>query len=266
MKQVHVREILPGDAPHWESLRKRIRRITGDKADITSRTHTLLLHPDFWLEALDEQHRYGFHLRAFHAAWKLGAEPPDNQTDRSFFDWLDHGAGQELDLPDCSYRDLKSTRVEYCDPIERQQYEVEFIADPSDNGDVRLRFKTTHTAVHTDDLNKWIFVLERLYIARKRKGRFHHSSFLAGEPVAAAGKIVVQHGQIHAIEPHSGHFKPTLTHLLFLCHVLAKHGVALDTIEFVKPKKWRDEWPFANCEVVVADDGDVAKSDTDESS
>lgn len=38
--------------------------------------------------------------------------------------------------------------------------------------------------------------------------RLHHSSFLAGAPVAAAGTLLVEKGQIIKCDNHSGHYKP----------------------------------------------------------
>jgi len=42
---------------------------------------------------------------------------------------------------------------------------------------------------------------------------FHHSSFLAGQPVACAGEIQVNNGILEAISNASGHYLPTPTHL-----------------------------------------------------
>ncbi|MCB0412561.1 MAG: hypothetical protein KDD22_08555 [Bdellovibrionales bacterium] len=39
--------------------------------------------------------------------------------------------------------------------------------------------------------------------------RFHHSSFLAGAPVAGAGTWIVQRGIIQLVTNSSGHYKPT---------------------------------------------------------
>lgn len=44
---------------------------------------------------------------------------------------------------------------------------------------------------------KWIFVLstsKKIYVGRKKKGLFQHSSFLAGGAALAAGRLVVEHG------------------------------------------------------------------------
>lgn len=56
--------------------------------------------------------------------------------------------------------------------------------------------KILHTAAEGED-DKWIFVLctsKILYVGKKKKGRFQHSSFLAGGATTAAGRLVVGNG------------------------------------------------------------------------
>ncbi|GLD96656.1 hypothetical protein PINS_up005339 [Pythium insidiosum] len=243
-------------ASRWPQLRSLLQQILRHDTAGSHRQNAplLLLHPDFWLEAVDTQHRYGLHLRAFHDAWKrdmasLSPQQGDDR-DRSFFYWLDHGRGAQLELTECSRAALEHKRVAYYrSDTERRDFEVAVVHNTPESVPVRLEYVATHRAVHTDSGSKWIFVLTRdarLYVARKRKGHFHHSSFLAGAPIAAAGKIYVRDGRIRAIEPHSGHFKPTLENLSFLREVLACHGYDLQSIRFIKPKKWTGLWPYAS--------------------
>uniref|UniRef100_A0AAV1TQD2 Uncharacterized protein n=1 Tax=Peronospora matthiolae TaxID=2874970 RepID=A0AAV1TQD2_9STRA len=245
--------------------RCRVRSMDGSRTEVTCRAS--MLHKDFWLEALDEQHRYGFHLRAFHRTWKLemaAGLPSGERDDASFFHWLDHGRGSTVDLPECSQHHLRSTCVQYCTEEQRGSYEIEFVAQ-GDGDNVTVQYATSKHAVHTDDRSKWIFVLDlsgRMYLGRKRKGRFHHSSFVSGAPIFAAGKIAIHHGVIIAIEPHSGHFKPRLENLLALCFVLAKRGVDIDHVAFIKPKKWICAWPFPT-QPNVELSGIIGCSDTD---
>ncbi|KAE8905501.1 hypothetical protein PF007_g12456 [Phytophthora fragariae] len=244
-------------AAHWGQLRARMGQLTrGMKrcrrpsADGESQLlcGASMLHKDFWLEALDAQHRYGFNLRAFHKVWKhemADASHSSREEDASFFHWLDHGNGSRLELPECSQQELRSTRVEYCTTEQRKQYELKFVY--GEEGDSRVQYAASGCVVHTDERSKWIFVVDlagRMYLGRKRKGRFHHSSFVSGAPIFAAGKIIIKNGVILAIEPHSGHFKPRLENLLSLCSILADHGVDIDDVAFIKPKKWSCEWPF----------------------
>lgn len=76
--------------------------------------------------------------------------------------------------------------------MERKAYEV-LVEDG------KLLYKQTGELLNTDDLDgaKWIFVLstsKALYVGKKTKGKFQHSSFLAGGATLAAGRIVVQDG------------------------------------------------------------------------
>ncbi|KAF4148073.1 hypothetical protein GN958_ATG02767 [Phytophthora infestans] len=253
--------------------RCRLRNMSGESEHLSCRPS--MLHKDFWLEALDEQHRYGFHLRAFHKAWKLEtAEEEDSSSDASFFHWLDHGNGKNVDLPECTQQQLRTTKVEYCNAEQRKSYELKFVSNKEDEI-VRVQYATSERIVNTDELSKWIFVIDlsgRMYLGRKRKGRFHHSSFVSGAPILAAGKIIIKNGIIIAVEPHSGHFKPRLENVLALCSILANHGVDIDHIAFVKPKKWVCTWPFppqpdVELEDFIASDTDYSadKSDSEES-
>jgi hypothetical protein len=279
----------------WRQVRMRMRRLmrgdgggSGGDGDKRVGGPVTMLHRDFWLEALDDQHRYGCYLRAFHKAWKLaasGQDAADDGVNASFFCWLDHGDGRALDLPECSHDELRLSRVVYCSHKERRRYELRFVA-PSEARHVSnarrngasahaqtasargsvAEYAESHALAHTDERSKWIFVVDlggRMYLGRKRKGRFHHSSFVAGAPVVAAGKIVIKLGRVLAIEPHSGHFKPKLASLSALRGLLERQGVDVDAVTFVKPKKWAGEWPFPELEESV--DLDDFASDTDDS-
>lgn len=61
----------------------------------------------------------------------------------------------------------------------------------------KLVYKQSGMLVDTDDGTKWIFVLSttrNLYIGKKKKGQFQHSSFLAGGATTAAGRLVAHNG------------------------------------------------------------------------
>ena len=89
---------------------------------------------------------------------------------------------------------------------------------------------------------KWIYVWDmhsRLYINRKLPGRFHHSSFVAGGAVKAAGSIVVENGELKQLTTWSGHYRPRSSDIaLFLEWLEAKH-VNMSHVELllVKPHK-----------------------------
>ncbi len=73
---------------------------------------------------------------------------------------------------------------------EREAYEVIIKSE-------KLVYRQSGMLVDTDDGTKWIFVLSttrNLYIGKKMKGRFQHSSFLAGGATTAAGRLVAHNG------------------------------------------------------------------------
>jgi hypothetical protein len=77
-----------------------------------------------------------------------------------------------------------------------------------------------------------IFVLSwtgEMYMASHRIGQFHHSSFLAGKDVAAAGEIKTDaSGKVMVLNNKSGHYLPKERHVRQLLHLLRKRKVPLD--------------------------------------
>lgn len=135
------------------------------------------------------------------------------------------------------------TAVRYLDEAERRQrllvLEDGTIADS--------------TGVAWDTRGKWaIFVLSpsgELYGSTEAKrGEFHHSSFLAGGPVAGAGEIIVDSGTVVEVAGYSGHYRPNYAMTMqFLCW-LSAHDVALDQVRFYGPK---DDGPYPAAELIT---------------
>ncbi|KAK4777790.1 hypothetical protein SAY87_017977 [Trapa incisa] len=184
----------------WSRARTRAAKVgkglsKNDKAQKLTFQH--------WLEAIDPRHRYGHNLHFYYIKWL------QSQSREPFFYWLDVGEGKEANLVDeCPRWKLQQQCIKYLGPIERKGYEVSL-----EGG--KFIYKQTGKPLHTirepQDV-KWIFVLstsKTMYVGRKRKGLFQHSSFLAGGAALAAGQIVVEHGTLKATWPHSGHYRPT---------------------------------------------------------
>lgn len=72
----------------------------------------------YFLEMVDQKHRYGSNLRAYHAEWKKA------DTNENFFYWLDEGEGRNVELPTVSRERLDREQVRYLSREERQQYLV----------------------------------------------------------------------------------------------------------------------------------------------
>ncbi|KAI4120882.1 MAG: hypothetical protein LQ341_007489, partial [Variospora aurantia] len=84
-------------------------------------------------------HRYGSHLRKYHAEWKT------RPTRENFFYWLDHGEGLGVSLPNCSRDKLDSMRVRYLGREERVNYAVEV------DGQGKLCWKRNGLRVNTTE-------------------------------------------------------------------------------------------------------------------
>lgn len=72
----------------------------------------------YFLEMVDQKHRYGSNLRAYHEQWKK------SDTNENFFYWLDYGQGKNFVHPTVSRERLDSERVRYLSREERMNYLV----------------------------------------------------------------------------------------------------------------------------------------------
>lgn len=121
------------------------------------------------------------------------------------------------------------TKVTYLNGEERNQCKIAvkngliYGADgqPIDTRDASVRpGKTPERA---------IFVMDKhgnIYLSKfSKKGVFHHSSFLSGQPVAAAGDIRIENGRVTDVSRTSGHYQPTSNQLRQFMQQLSKLGV-----------------------------------------
>ncbi|XAR49926.1 hypothetical protein NMG60_11004111 [Bertholletia excelsa] len=174
-----------------------------------------------WLEAIDPRHRYGHNLHLYYEVWF------NSQSSQPFFYWLDVGEGKEVNLEKCERTVLQRECIKYLGPKEREAYKV--IID-----DGKLVYKVSGELVETMEGTKWIFVLgssRDLYVGQKHKGQFQHSSFLSGGATIASGRLVAHNGQLEAIWPYSGHYRPTEENFMeFICF-LEEHNVDLSNVK-----------------------------------
>eukprot|EP00122_Pirum_gemmata_P021635 Pgem_evm1s20143 len=109
-------------------------------------------------------------------------------------------------------------------------------------------YKKTDCSYKTDSngnrMKKFIFVLScdyKLYVAQKTRGSFHHSSFLSGGAVLAAGRLTASNGKLLTIAPHSGHYRTGQEHFNRLLSHLGKEGLDMEGIKIewykMKPSK-----------------------------
>ncbi|KAG8371757.1 hypothetical protein BUALT_Bualt13G0121500 [Buddleja alternifolia] len=206
----------------WSRARTRAAKV-GKGLSKNGKAQKLALQ--HWLEAIDPRHRYGHNLHFYYMKWL------NSQSKEPFFYWLDIGEGKEVNLIEkCPRSKLQQQCIKYLGPMERKAYEVAV-------EDGKLFYKQTGELLNTTNEPKgckWIFVLSTsrtLYVAKKKKGSFQHSSFLAGGATLAAGRIVADKGVLKAIWPHSGHYKPTLENFQDFISFLKENNVDLTDVK-----------------------------------
>nr|KAJ0212279.1 hypothetical protein LSAT_V11C400194610 [Lactuca sativa] len=214
----------------WSRARTRVAKVGKGLSQDKNAQKLAICH---WLEAIDPRHRYGHNLQLYYKVWFT------SQSSQPFFYWLDVGDGREIMVEKCPRNVLHYQCIKYLGPKEREEYQVII-----ENG--KLMYKQSRRLVKTIDGTKWIFVLctsRILYVGQKEKGRFQHSSFLAGGATTAAGRMVVHDGVLEAIWPYSGHYHPTEENFKeFICF-LEQHQVDLTN---VKKCPLDDDDPFLN--------------------
>jgi hypothetical protein len=72
----------------------------------------------YFLEMVDQKHRYGSNLRAYHDHWKR------SNVNENFFYWLDQGSGRNFEHPTVSRERLEKEQVRYLSREERMKYLV----------------------------------------------------------------------------------------------------------------------------------------------
>ncbi|KAL4583679.1 hypothetical protein LXL04_008262 [Taraxacum kok-saghyz] len=202
----------------WGRARTRVAKVGKGLSKDKNAQKLAICH---WLEAIDPRHRYGHNLQLYYKLWFT------SQSSQPFFYWLDVGDGKEITVDTCPRNVLHYQCIKYLGPKEREEYQVII-----ENG--KFLYKQNGRLVNTIEGTKWIFVLSTsrtLYVGQKEKGRFQHSSFLAGAATTASGRMVAHDGVLKAIWPYSGHYRPTEeTFKEFICF-LEEHGVDLSNVK-----------------------------------
>lgn len=138
----------------------------------------------------------------------------------------------------------RRSQVQYLDRAQRARYEarvaggrlIDAKGQAIDTGDattgfatgIKTRDKATKAAIFALDANGTLYLHKYPYI-----GQFHHSSFLAGGPVAGAGEIVVRDGFVIRVNNGSGHYKPDAAMARQVLARLREMGLDLSRFEGV---------------------------------
>ncbi|MGA4785894.1 hypothetical protein [Nocardia sp. AB354] len=122
------------------------------------------------------------------------------------------------------------TGVWYYDDVGRQQFRLRIHEGRIYDAQGRLFDTRSGVSVWNGQGNA-IFVMDEhgnLYASLfQQPGVFHHSSFLAGAPVAGAGELVVINGELQLITDSSGHYRPGHDYTLQVVDRLRAMGVPI---------------------------------------
>jgi hypothetical protein len=97
---------------------RRKKRQKAVEARNSRRKSAKMMDLQYFLEMVDQKHRYGSNLRKYHNYWK--SQP----TSQNFFYWLDHGDGKDVELQECDRARLDREQVRYLSREERLDYLV----------------------------------------------------------------------------------------------------------------------------------------------
>ncbi|KAJ4382939.1 hypothetical protein N0V86_002166 [Didymella sp. IMI 355093] len=99
-----------------QKMKKDVQKTERDKT-------AKMMDLQYFLEMVDQKHRYGSNLRAYHEEWKKAA------THENFFYWLDKGEGRNFEHPTVSRERLEKEQVRYLSREERLNYLVKIDKD-----------------------------------------------------------------------------------------------------------------------------------------
>jgi hypothetical protein len=125
------------------------------------------------------------------------------------------------------------SKVRYLNAVERAKYKLTIRDGKVYDAKGKLFDTRSAKSIHSPGSKSAIFVMDEegsLYAGSHDYGKFHHSSFLAGEPVAAAGEIEISNGVIRSITDQSGHYRPPAEHLRKALQVIEAQGIKSSTI------------------------------------
>lgn len=130
--------------------------------------------------------------------------------------------------------------VAYFNEADRQRFRLYIIDGRIYTSDGKP-FDTSSSSTAWGGAGRAIFVMDEhgnLYASNyHERGLFHHSSFLAGENVAAAGEMAVVDGELQLMTDSSGHYRPSRGHTMQAIHLLRSMGIILtpDQVRFEAP-------------------------------
>jgi Domain of unknown function (DUF4157) len=142
--------------------------------------------------------------------------------------------------------------VKHVQDNELEQYEITSQSEEKEETNETVFYwrgkllDTTHTAENPGYKTRtgvFIFAMTadgKIYTADPEKeaqesgnefDRFHHSSFLRGAPVVAAGELVFENGVLKTVTNQSGHYQPGFEHIIQVLQEFSDRGVSLTGVK-----------------------------------
>lgn len=139
---------------------------------------------------------------------------------------------------------LNTQRVKYCTPAERWDYAInvengvikDASGNPFDTGCKETGFKGKGWAIYVVDFDGQFYAESHIL------NEFHHSSFLAGAPVQAAGELAVDNGRLVGLTNKTGHYKAGPPELVRALEILQQSGVNLSSVAINDPFQGQGRW------------------------
>ena len=129
--------------------------------------------------------------------------------------------------------DIWGTPVKYLSDEERAMYKLQ-LRDGKIYDSTGQLFDTGDAVTAHSGQGRAIFTMDEsgnFYASKfQQVGEFHHSSLGAGQPVAAAGEIQVDHGVLQAISDKSGHYLPGRAFTQQALDSLQRSGIDLSSV------------------------------------
>ncbi|MFN7938675.1 MAG: hypothetical protein U0R19_35425 [Bryobacteraceae bacterium] len=158
----------------------------------------------YWLEKMDPRHRPGFELSTAFENWLIRGGA------LSFWDYCQiysysyftgHEVKQYINAADAKKKEVgvRHGIFRTLDPMNDT---------PFDTSGNKTLFSGIGWAIFVVDMEG------RLYCGDHEEGKFHHSTFLAGGAVQAAGELVAENGEIKVVTAKSGHYTPGVDQML----------------------------------------------------
>lgn len=118
-----------GDSSSPERERSAFLSVPSDigYSESQEKDYSMLMDMRYFLEMVDQKHRYGANLLVYHEEWLR------SKTDQNFFYWLERGDGRHISLPICNREKLERERIRYLSKDERKDY----LVDVDDEGKLR---------------------------------------------------------------------------------------------------------------------------------